>query len=357
MIGAPKMSQNKKTYCPLPFIAVDVLDKKFSPCAYIEKKIFKKYETIEDYYDSTELKNLQNNLSNGIKDTMCSTCWKNEDIGIQSMRQSVLQDRYMIEKNKISQIKLHTGNRCNLSCMMCFPSVSTSWNKLWSKKNYPELFYKESGFENYDFYAEEYIKKNIDNILFIETLGGEPLFSKHFISLLNWIIKEKKSKNITLYIITNLTLLPKSLIKILSCFKKIVLTISLEGIGAVNDYIRWGSKFEIIDKNIKIAQSKGFNLSIVATANSLNLHRLQEIYVYAESLKIPVMQVSVVKGWPSLDPTNLPKYLHNKVDIKFKKFLLTNADDNSLKKFIINWDRQRNIDILDFMPEFEEFMQ
>ena len=55
------MSQNKKTYCPLPFIAVDVLDKKFSPCAYIEKKIFKKYETIEDYYDSTELKNLQNN--------------------------------------------------------------------------------------------------------------------------------------------------------------------------------------------------------------------------------------------------------------------------------------------------------
>lgn len=338
-------------------MAVDVLHKKFSPCAYIEKKIFAKYKNIEDYYNSHELKNLQNNLSNGIKDEICKACWNNEDVGITSMRQSVLRDRCATAQNRISQVKLHTGNTCNLACMMCFPSVSSTWNKLWIEKNYPERFVKEKGFEDYDNYVENYIKKNIDDILFIETLGGEPLFSKTFVSLLNWIVENGKSKKITLYIITNLTILPSSLVKILSCFKKIVLTVSLEGIGSVNNYIRWGSNFEIINQNIKIAKSKGFDLGILATVNSLNLHRIHEIYNYAKSIDIPVMQVSLVKGWPSLHPSNLPEHLHGRVDPRFRSFLLGNTNSKSLKKFIQNWDKQRKIDILDFMPEFEEFMK
>jgi len=352
------MTKFSDTFCPLPHMAVDALNGKFSPCCHIDKKNFSNYQTIEDYYKSTELQQLQQNLSNNIKDPLCSTCWKNEEMSIQSTRISVMQDRRFKSK-KISQIKLHTGDTCNLACMMCFPSVSTTWKKLWSKENYPENFDRVVGHEHYDLYMEKYIKENIDNILYIETLGGEPLFSKRFIALLEWIVKEKKSKNITLYIITNLTVLPNSLIKILLFFKKIVLSVSLEGIYKVNDYIRWGSKFENIDYNIKISIEHGFRLSIQPTANALNLHRLQEVYTYAQSFKIPVMQIANVKGWPSLAPYNLPTYLHNRVDEKFKKILISanKIDNKSLKNFIINWDRQRNINILDYMPEFGEFMK
>jgi sulfatase maturation enzyme AslB (radical SAM superfamily) len=339
-------------------MAVDALAGKFSPCCLVKKDTFKNYKTIEEYYHSSELKNLQKNLSNNFKDELCSACWSNELAGIQSMRQSVLKDRNMLSK-KISQVKLHVGSTCNLACMMCFPTVSTTWKKLWQDKNYPEEFQRIPGHENYDYYIEDYIKKNISDIFFIETLGGEPLFSKRFILLLNWLVKKKKSQDITLYIITNLTLLPSSMIDILHNFKKVVLTVSLEGTHKINDYIRWGSSFEKIDKNIKIGLEKKFNLAILPTANSLNLHRLHELYAYGESLGIPVMNISPVQGWNSLHPANLPFYLHGKVDNRFKNLLnkTTNNDQSSLKNFIKNWDKKRNISIVDYMPEFEEFIK
>lgn len=349
------MIKFSKTHCPLPYMAVDVFNKKFSPCCHVNKELFSSYLTIEDYYQSKELKILQNNLASGFKDPCCNECWKNEDAGIMSMRQSVLQDR-SFQANKINQIKLHTGNTCNLACMMCFPSISNTWNKLWINSQYPEEFVKE-GHEHYDQQIENYIKNHIDDILFIETLGGEPLMSKQFINLLEWIINSGRAKNITIYIITNLTFLPKSLVAILKHFKKIVLTVSIEGIGRVNDYIRWGSNFEKINENIKIALKKGFDIGLLPTASSLNLHRLNEIFIYADSLKIPVMNISIVKGWSSLHPINLPEYLHNRVVDKFKKLLAGPQVKGNLKEFVIRWDRQRNINILDYMPEFEEFIK
>lgn len=348
------MTNNSKTYCPLPFMAVDSSGKRFSPCCFVDKKIFQKYKTIESYYNSTELQQLQQNLKNNIKDPACHRCWSNEKNNLQSMRQSVLADRTE-HSNKIEQVKLHVGRTCNLACMMCFPSISTTWNKLW-KKDSPEDYEDKPGTEYYDEYIEQYIKKNVYDIKYIETLGGEPLFSKRFLKLLEWIIKKDQAKNITLYIITNFTIFPNRIIQLCKSFKKVIFTVSLEGIGLVNDYIRWGSKFNNIDNHIKTAIKNNFDVCIVPTINSLNIHRLNEIYQYAESNKILVMNPSVVKGWYSLLPNNLPKYLHQKVDIKFKSLLQGSGNEQSLKKFIINWDKQRNISILDYMPEFKELL-
>lgn len=351
------MTNKSKTFCPLPFMAVDVYDQGFSPCCYVDKKHFHNYKTIEEYYQSRELLELQNNLTQGIKDSKCARCWKNEDIGVQSMRQSVLQDRdRIVHKNKIQQVKLHVGKTCNLACMMCFPTVSTTWDKLWTGKE-PEEYKKESGHEYYDEYVEDYIKKNLKDIRYIETLGGEPMFSKRFFSLLEWIVEHNQAKNITLYIITNLTILTPKMIKTLKKFKKVVLTVSLEGVGLVNDYIRWGSSFDRIDENIRKGRKNNFDVGILVTVNSLNLHRLHEIYEYADSLKVPVLNVSPVRGWSSLLPCNLPKYLHQTVDKKFKKLLEGNNNSQSLRNFINKWDKQRNTSILEYMPEFEEFLK
>lgn len=357
MIGAKIMSEKSKTFCTLPFIAVDVLAGKFSPCCLVDKKHFSNYTTIEEYYRSSELLNLQNNLKTNIKDPLCSDCWKNEENGIQSMRQSILQDSDRITyENKIQQVKLHVGKTCNLACMMCFPSVSSTWDKLWSEDK-PEEYEKGLGHEHYDEYVENYIKENIKDIQYIETLGGEPLFSKRFFKLLTWITEQDYAKNITLYIITNLTILTPVIIKVLKDFKKVVLTVSLEGIGPVNDYIRWGSDFGKIDINLKEGLRNNFDVGILPTVSSLNIHRVHELYAYAESLRVPVLNITPVKGWTSLSTSNLPMYLHKQVDPRFKKLLIGDRNDRALKNFIQKWDRQRGISILDYMPEFEEFLK
>lgn len=350
------MTNKSETFCPLPFMAVDALDNRFSPCCYVDKKHFKHYKTIEEYYHSKELSELQDNLTRNIKDPLCSRCWKNENNGVQSMRQSVLGDSdRIIYENKIQQVKLHVGKTCNLACMMCFPNVSSTWEKLWSAEK-PEEYEKGPGHDRYDDYIENYIKKNLEDIRYIETLGGEPLFSKRFLNLLEWIAEQGRANTITLYIITNLTILTPRIIETLKKFKKSVLTVSLEGVGPVNDYIRWGSEFNNINDNIKEALKNNFDIGILATVSSLNLHRIHELYEYADSLKVPVLTISPVKGWDSLLPCNLPEYLHKKVDARFKKLLDGNTT-HSLKTFISKWDQQRGISILDYMPEFKEFLK
>lgn len=351
------MTKQSKTFCPLPFTAVDAKAGRFSPCCFVDKKYFSSYKTVETYYKSNELFDLQENLKQDVKDPLCSLCWENEDNGIQSLRQSVLQDKdRIVHENKIQQVKLHVGKTCNLACMMCFPSVSTTWQKLWLNDS-PEEYKKDRGHEHYDEYIEDYIKKNLKDIRYIETLGGEPLFSKRFLSLLEWITKNDHAKNITMYIITNLTTLTPRVIQILTNFKKIVLAVSLEGVGVVNDYIRWGSDFNQIDANIKEALKNNFDIAILPTASSLNLHRLHELYEYADSIKVPVLNISPVRGWPSLCPGNLPKYLEEKVDPRFKKLINGKNNAQSLKEFIYKWDNQRGISILDYMPEFDEFLK
>ena len=74
-------------------------------------------------------------------------------------------------------------------------------------------------------------------------------------------------------------------------------------------------------------------------------------------MQIPVMNVSPVNGWPSLLPCNLPLHLHQKVMPELKQLLVGEQDFYSLKNFIINWDKKRNISIVDYMPEFEEFIK
>ena len=336
-------------------MAVDVRNNRFSPCCHVTKKHFEEYTTIEEYENSEKLNKLQDSFRKNERNALCNYCWTNEDNNVQSMRQSVLQDRQHSDLDAITQIKLHTGSTCNLACMMCFPSVSSTWKKLWTETDPPEVFNKIAP-ELYDSETESYIKKNIAHIKYIETLGGEPLFSKRFLKLLNWIRSSGHSNNITLYIITNATLLTEHIFEVCKDFKKIVFTVSLEGVGKVNDYIRWGSSFENIDNNIRLLLEKKYSVAIVPTISSLNLHRIQEVYDYADKIGVPVMNASPVEGWKSLLPANLPIFLQGHVPLAFKKFLSDSPNETALKQFITNWDKQRNTSILDYMPEFNELM-
>ena len=60
------MIKSPNTFCALPYIAVDVLDGKFSPCCNIDKKIFSKWENkiIRLEYDASKRKNKKNIIKN-----------------------------------------------------------------------------------------------------------------------------------------------------------------------------------------------------------------------------------------------------------------------------------------------------
>jgi sulfatase maturation enzyme AslB (radical SAM superfamily) len=185
----------------------------------------------------------------------------------------------------------------------------------------------------------------------IEVLGGEPLFNKQFIQLAESLAASGAAKHMTMIIITNGTLLTQRLIDLFQKFKKTVFAVSVDGVGPVNDYQRWPSRFVEIDKNLAMINSH-FDLSLLPTVTAVNIIGLSDLYEYALSKNYMINNVEPVQHWPQLNPVNLPDQLKKLVDSRFSQFIQGSADTDGLLKFVSRWDQQRNIRIQDYMSEW-----
>jgi sulfatase maturation enzyme AslB (radical SAM superfamily) len=126
---------------------------------------------------------------------------------------------------------------------------------------------------------------------------------------------------------------------------------SIDGIGAVNDYIRWGSNFKEVEKNfIKI--TKLFDYTIATCVSALNVHRYHEIKDFAKYHNAHIEHV-MVKDIPAIDPWNCPEELKSTVSDEHREIVSRQGNKGLLKKYIRLWDEQRGIKITDYMPEFE----
>jgi sulfatase maturation enzyme AslB (radical SAM superfamily) len=352
------MDQKNPNFCALPFIALEKRHNRYRPCCQFKNDDWPIVDDIDEYWQSQELKNLQQNFLLGIKDKRCNFCWAQEDLGTTSLRQAINISRVKSVDTKnvqIKQIKLITGKTCNLSCMMCFSTVSSSYQQLW--KNDPVWIMpgSKSADLEYEFDVDSYVRKNAGQLEYIEALGGEPLFSKNFLSLVEYLNDTGQSSHITLFIITNGTILTPNMIELFGKFKKTIFTVSVDGIGLVNDYQRWPSDWKTIDNNIKTINGL-FDISILPTVTALNINRLHEVYDYCDQNHITINNFNVVSNWPELLPINLPEKLKEKVDARFKILTDGIGTPEKLFQFIRKWDYQRKINIKNYMPEWREFL-
>jgi len=346
------------TMCALPFMAVDRHFDRIKPCCLYNSDHWQQFASIDQYRDSADLAILQMNLLNGNRDPGCAACWKMEDIQQMSMRQSINVSR-LAEINlaapRITQVKLLVGKICNLACMMCFSSVSSTYQQLWRNESTWIMPLKKSQDLNYDYDMDKYIREHAGDLRYIEVLGGEPLFSKSFLDLAQHLIDIGVSHNITLYIITNATLITPAMIKTFGRFKKTIFTVSIDGVGTVNEYQRWPSQWKTVDENL-IIMTQNFDVSVLPTVTAINIARLSELYNYCETRNLVINNTNLVGDWPQLLPSNLPDTIKSLVDPKFVGFLQGESNTESLCAFIKKWDRQRGISIGDYMPEWRNVL-
>jgi sulfatase maturation enzyme AslB (radical SAM superfamily) len=126
--------------------------------------------------------------------------------------------------------------------------------------------------------------RNIDDVddeLFrIYFAGGEPLLEQYNLNFL----ETYRNLDTEIIINTNLTVVNDRIIQILSKFKNVTLMVSLDGIAAVNDYIRYGSNFENIIENIRTV-NKLENVQIVVNfvLNMYNVFDIKNFFQYFET--------------------------------------------------------------------------
>jgi sulfatase maturation enzyme AslB (radical SAM superfamily) len=201
-----------------------------------------------------------------------------------------------VNRVPIGRYDLRFGTKCNLRCRMCYATDSDSWYqdlfKIYGFTNFTDLDnvveIKEingkyiakgdpySWFENDIFW--ENIKEYLHTVEDIYIVGGEPMLIERHFELLQSCIDTNNSHKIQISYNTNATILPEKAMELWKQFKKVHFGASIDGIGELNNYIRYPSRWEVIEKNIKkLFSIKKFSVTFDMTVSVYNILNIVDV--------------------------------------------------------------------------------
>ena len=170
----------------------------------------------------------------------CSRCLHEEKIGIRSYRQ-YFNEKYSTKETKLIHLVVNLNNICNLICESCNSEFSSSWG------------YKEKLLKH-EIYKFADIKSIPDSVEVIEFQGGEPLMTNQHRTLLE--MHPSPSICNLLYFTNSTFSLSDKDHKIFKKFKNIEFHLSIDGYAEINNKVRIGSNWNMVEKNaIEIGKS------------------------------------------------------------------------------------------------------
>jgi MoaA/NifB/PqqE/SkfB family radical SAM enzyme len=260
----------------------------------------------------------------------CIGCHKVEQAGGKSKRQSEstrnlnyseLTNEDGSIKPDLRHIELRLGNFCNLKCRSCNADSSTSWIQDYYKlkdtvklasgydwiKNNPDFSFDWVDDESfYDRLVE--VAPNLEQI---HISGGEPFLVPTHFKLLERLIKEGRT-NIAIHYHTNLNYKwekVKPALDLLTHFKEVHISFSIDDVGERNAYIRSLSDWDLMIKNLKLfLENYKFVFAITQTVSVYNFMYVEELSKYLKENNILIkVRLNHVQSPDYLDANVLPK--------------------------------------------------
>jgi organic radical activating enzyme len=230
----------------------------YNPCSYYNGhfKSDSKF-ALNEVWNGPEHLNLKNNIENDIPIVGCQSCYNEEKFGLVSRRmgaKTAQEDFFKntnIELDSPTSIDYSVGNLCNLKCVICDPSNSSSWMSDW-KKLYPAQDMSSFKFDKFNQFevTDVELLKNINSVHFHG--GGEPLLSSNHVNLLKAIKQAKGLNDVRVFYNTNGTVrVPDDIIELWGECRLLELYFSIDDIGERFDYQRTGAKWKEVEKNLE----------------------------------------------------------------------------------------------------------
>jgi sulfatase maturation enzyme AslB (radical SAM superfamily) len=286
----------------------------------------------------------------GNKIDNCKTCYRDEASGVESLRQQSLKfyQPTDIEPQPLKQLEVSFDNLCNLACVMCSEEFSTKWQT--EKFTHRNLVAK--GITAHEF---DYTSWDLTKVTHLKIIGGEPMMSQEkFIKLL----RQFDLTQLDIAVTTNGTILPNTDLKtLLERCKSVSYKVSLDGIGDVNDWIRWPSKFSIIENNINTLEQwwadTAINLQFHTVIGIYNINHLQSLVDFV--LNKP--QWSITWNWVTTPAWQSISVLIDKEDLRIQLQELGSKYDLDPNPFYVSIDRLYDVPRSDWATAVKETNQ
>lgn len=227
-------------------------------------------------WNSEKLKKIREGFKKGdIRFTdNCKSCVAYEKLG-GSQRQSCREYHEKAGSLSFSQsikrgpvfLDLRFSTLCNQSCIMCGPHASSRWSANL-KLSAPKLSCES---------LVDLVRDNLKTIQVIRFAGGEPLIAQEHYDILK-LLKEAGRTDVRLVYNTNLSTVTFKDYNVFDFWKEFPdkeITVSVDAVGDKNDYIRFGSKWNVFENNCK-------SLLEICSKNQVYFHPTIQVLNVAE---------------------------------------------------------------------------
>lgn len=271
-----------------------------------------------EFFNSGYVHYLRQHLTNGVRLPECGTCWKAESLGQTSLRQTVnnsctrnhgheltktwigpfMKHHKDFNNDLVVSADIKLTNMCNFSCVMCNSNSSSQIYAQWKRDANHEAVRLRLGKDaksRLDKTKNIFIQKSNYELLTelltlqpknLKILGGEPLLDEQCLDILS-AVPASQQQDTALCFTTNGSQDLGKTYRRLSGYLSVDFVVSLDGIGPVQDYIRKGSDWEQIEKNIDqfLADYPG-HLSVHHTSQALNVHVLPDLMRWCQARNV-----------------------------------------------------------------------
>jgi MoaA/NifB/PqqE/SkfB family radical SAM enzyme len=322
-------------FCVYPFTTLEIdAVGKLRPCCLHDEPYLRedgapfdtRHDRLVDVWRSGAAEALRQDFLAGRRPPACERCWEVEAVGGRSRRTTQLADRpehladALAARPKLRVLQLNPGNRCNLRCRTCHPSSSSAWRNEWREVS---LQARARGTRaqgrdatpdhgDTDWAAEPSrvwndIEPLIADLEILEIHGGEPMLIFEHLELLERCIAAGRAGHVTLSYNTNGTRIPEKALALWPRFRRVMIQVSLDGVGPRFEYLRYPAKWNEVAANILKLQALPYvDLSCNATVSALNVLYLGEFLTWAAQAKLRAELLPFGKpAW--YDPRTLPK--------------------------------------------------
>lgn len=230
--------------------------------------------------------------------------------------------------------EMRASNKCNLRCRSCGPQYSHLIAHEQKKLGIlPADFQAEFNNNRFDQLPVHWVRK-------LYVAGGEPTIMPEFHEFLARAIAENHT-DLEILINTNGTMLGEQLRQDLTAFSNVTVILSIDGVGAVNDYIRSNSVWCDVIANWRWLINHGFNVCVNTTVSIYNAARLHDIFEFLDH-SFPDTAVNLLRAVAPqdlLNPDNHPD--RDRVQQSIQQCLLTRSVNNgpNSRSWLESWSR------------------
>ena len=188
------------------------------------------------------------------------------------------EKQVLVERNNIEHMNIDLGNTCNYMCVICNPGASHLIAKEQGRKDL-----SNSSWGDNEEKILSFIRK-AENLTSVAIAGGEPFYN---INMLNKVLEALilvKDK-CRLHITTNGSKVTNETANLIKQFRRVQISISIDGTGRYNDFQRWNSNWKDIEKNItnfKEVFGEDVDIELNATISAITLPDLPKLIKWAD---------------------------------------------------------------------------